>query len=252
MFRIYHPNAPRFHYRGIILKFRGEFILCMNFLSHFYFDRHSNDSLRITGTVLPDLVRNTAKEWNLRPEKSHELFKSAAHRSLLGGWQKHLEVDRYFHNSLFFREHSRQLRLAIGPALQHTQVRPFFVAHIGLELLLDGLLLSENELQAEDLYVHLEAAEWEAIESFLQLCGIKDTARFQQYFKSFLKNRYLSSYQDAGQVAYALSRICLRVWPEPLGSSETDQLTQILTAYLRKLKPSYRQIYREIENNVSN
>src|SRR5690606_7759765 len=102
----------------------------MNFLSHFYFDRHSNDPHRITGIVLPDLVRNSSKDWKIRPEKNHQIYKLASHRSILGGWQKHIEVDRYFHNSEFFKYHSGELRQALSPILEKSAVRPFFLAHI--------------------------------------------------------------------------------------------------------------------------
>jgi hypothetical protein len=41
----------------------------MNFLSHFYFDRHSEDPHLVLGAVLPDLVKNARKDWNLHPER---------------------------------------------------------------------------------------------------------------------------------------------------------------------------------------
>jgi hypothetical protein len=46
----------------------------MNFLSHFYFDRHCDDPHLVLGAVLPDLVKNARKDWNLQPERKAEEF----------------------------------------------------------------------------------------------------------------------------------------------------------------------------------
>jgi hypothetical protein len=47
----------------------------MNFLSHYYFDRADKDANVVMGTVLPDLIKNAAKEANLYPQKNEFLFK---------------------------------------------------------------------------------------------------------------------------------------------------------------------------------
>ncbi len=80
----------------------------MNFLSHYYFDRDDTNCYHILGIVLPDLLKNADKTIVLHPEKMHH--PNDAVNSIVTGWNKHLEVDRYFHSSDFFIEHSHELK----------------------------------------------------------------------------------------------------------------------------------------------
>ncbi|MGB4775981.1 MAG: hypothetical protein WBP45_12460, partial [Daejeonella sp.] len=112
----------------------------MNFLSHFYFDRNTQDPNLVLGTVLPDLIKNARKDWNLYPQKREDRFiHSQEMTSLLTGWKRHLQVDCCFHSSKFFAEHTRAIRLLIAPVLEDSVVRPSFFAHIALELMLDSI-----------------------------------------------------------------------------------------------------------------
>src|SRR6202012_464096 len=99
----------------------------MNFLSHYYFDRNVTNCYHILGTVLPDLLKNADKTLVLHPEKmSHP---DASVNAIKKGWNKHLEVDRYFHSSDFFLHHSHQLKKQLLPAVVGSPVKPFFLGH---------------------------------------------------------------------------------------------------------------------------
>ena len=92
----------------------------MNFLSHFYFNRDTVNPELVLGCVLPDLVKNANKTWNIHPEKKVHLFnESQKLQSILTGWQRHLNVDRYFHSSDFFMEHTKAIRTAVVPILEN-------------------------------------------------------------------------------------------------------------------------------------
>ena len=108
----------------------------MNFLSHFYFDRNNRDPNFVMGSILPDLVKNTRKDWNFHPQKDANLYSSPELASLLKGWKRHLEIDKHFHSSAFFSAHTLAIRTAIGPVLENSPIRPSFIAHIALELML--------------------------------------------------------------------------------------------------------------------
>lgn len=96
----------------------------MNFLSHFYFDRDTNNHYLVLGIVLPDLLKNADKTIVIHPEKLHHTdFKV---NSIIQGWKKHLEVDRYFHSSGFFLTHSHQLKKQLLPVIEGSPVKPFF------------------------------------------------------------------------------------------------------------------------------
>ena len=222
----------------------------MNFLSHFYFDRHSEDPHLVLGAVLPDLVKNARKDWNLHPEKNPELSGSSIENSILKGWKRHLTIDRHFHNSSFFAKHTSEIKKAIAPALKNSVVRPSFLAHISLELMLDSTLLTENHIQTEDFYSHLHQSDRIALNRFLERNKMDDTAHFFKFFDRFMESNYLNSYREARHIMYALNRICMRVWKDPLTENEILELTGILTGYHQNLLGNYMEIFEDIDKKL--
>ncbi|MEJ7692935.1 hypothetical protein [Daejeonella sp.] len=220
----------------------------MNFLSHFYFDRHTSDPNLVLGTVLPDLVKNARKDWNMHPQKKEILFTRAPERAILKGWKRHLAVDRYFHNSGFFLKHTNAIRTAIAPALLHSQVRPSFLAHIALEVMLDSLLLTECVIDADHLYANLRRADRSALANFLDLNKIDDTEYFFKFFDKFLEVSYLHTYRETHNIMYALNRICMRIWPEPMNDTQLLQVSAILLGYHEELQKCYMEIFDEIDS----
>lgn len=222
----------------------------MNFLSHFYFDRNSRDPHLVLGTVLPDLVKNARKDWKFHPEKKTDLFTGSCESSILAGWKRHLAVDRHFHNSAFFNEHTNAIRTAIAPILQNSPVRPSFLAHISLELMLDSILLNEEIIDAEDLYSHLRQSDKLALNRFLELNMMDDTNHFFKFFDQFIEDNYLNSYRETHHIMYALEKICMRIWDNPLNETQILQLSAILLGYNEHLSKDYMKIFEDIEQGL--
>ena len=201
----------------------------------------------VLGSVLPDLVKNARKDWNLHPEKKEELFTGLVEKSILKGWKRHLAVDKHFHNSGFFIKHTNAIRTRIAPVLIHSPVRPSFLAHIALEIMLDSILLTDNIIECDHLYTNLEQADRQALTHFLDLNMLDDTSHFFKFFDNFLELKYLNSYREAHNIMYPLNRICMRVWPDPLNDTQILQLSAILIPYHEELQRCYMEIFEEIE-----
>jgi hypothetical protein len=99
----------------------------MNFLSHFYFDNSHKDSYHILGVLLPDLIKNADKKWIIHPEKNQHSYIKPQHLALFSGYQKHLAVDRIFHNSAFFKHYQHQFKADLKHALGNSNVKLFFL-----------------------------------------------------------------------------------------------------------------------------
>jgi hypothetical protein len=223
----------------------------MNFLSHFYFDKHSGNPDLILGTVLPDLIKNANKAWIMHPEKKKELFQQNEKLlSLLNGWNKHILVDKFFHASDFFYEHTKIIRLAIVPLLEGSPVRPSFLSHIALELMLDSLLITEGIISTDDFYTHLQNADRNALTEFLKLNGLEDTPQFSKFLDKFIESAYLKSYSDPHHIIYALNRICMRLWDDPLNKIQQTALTEVLANYQENLQQSFMDIFNSIGNRL--
>eukprot|EP01133_Synstelium_polycarpum_P016468 gene16468-19583_t len=223
----------------------------MNFLSHYYFERENPDSHMVIGVVLPDFIKNAHKDWNLNPQKQEALFLTdPVHWSILTGWKRHLEVDRLFHNSDFFIGQTASLKQLILPVLHSGPVKPFFLAHIALELLLDHLLSLDTSISIQKFYEQLGQANDAQLQSFLQLAGIRDLELFLRFLNNFISSRYLLSYQKIENITYALNRICMRLWTDPLSKEQLDELTTSLILFTAGIKDNYKTIFEEIEQKL--
>ncbi|MBB2144141.1 hypothetical protein GM921_01475 [Pedobacter sp. LMG 31464] len=223
----------------------------MNFLSHFYFERKNQDENMVIGTVLPDLVKNAHKDWNFYPQKKEELFTDDNQlNSLLKGWKRHLEVDLLFHSSDFFNAETAKLKKLLIPILQDSPVRPSFLAHIGVELVLDHLLVEDNIININSFYDHLNKVDDEFLNTFLKKCGCDDTDKFFGFLNSFRSSRYLLSYQKLENISYALQRICMRLWPHPLNETTVGLLNEQLVIYKTSIEKDYISIFNEIESKL--
>ncbi|HXI01415.1 MAG TPA: hypothetical protein VNI52_14190 [Sphingobacteriaceae bacterium] len=219
----------------------------MNFLSHFYFDRNCKDPDFVMGSVLPDLVKNTRKDWHFHPEKDQLSYSTPKLKSLLSGWKRHLEVDKHFHSSRFFSTHTSAIRTAIAPVLTNSPVRPSFVAHIALELMLDSLLLAESKIDVNKFYASISLSDRASLYDFLTLNKADDPVLFFNFLDEFIQTRYLHSYREAQNIMYAINRICLRIWPEPMSETQKLQLNAILPDYQHKLENIFMDIFTEID-----
>lgn len=221
----------------------------MNFLSHYYFERDNTDENIVIGVILPDLIKNAQKEINLYPGKEKHLFlKDPIQQSLLKGWERHLEVDRIFHNSNFFKVQTAALKQLILPACENSPVKPFFLAHIGIELVLDHILTVKGTVNINTFYEQLIKSDKKAIAAFLNNCGVTDTSIFLKFLDNFITSRYLFSYQKIENISYALNRICMRIWPHPFTEAQTELLHEKLIIYRDEVEPEYLDIFKRIES----
>jgi acyl carrier protein phosphodiesterase len=224
----------------------------MNFLSHYYFDRKSSNPYEVLGMVLPDLIKNADKSYNIYPEKNEHIFLGNKHHSaLLNGWKRHLQVDKIFHNSPFFFHHQHQIKLLIKNAISDSPVKPFFLGHISLELLLDNLLISEGLIDVENFYKLINEVDEKILKQFISLNGIADTDKFFKFFAMFKNEKYLFSYTNLDKITYALERICMRLWKNPFTKEQADSLTKSLILYKTKLSEEFLTIFELIDSRLN-
>lgn len=224
----------------------------MNFLSHYYFDRANTNAYEVLGMAMPDLIRNANKNWNLHPEKNEILFHNNPNqKSILKGWNKHLKVDKLFHNSDFFHTHQHQIKLLIRESIFGSPVKPFFLGHISLELILDSLLITELIIDPNNFYQYLDEVRINEVTTFLTLNKIDDQTLFLKFFESFKKEKYLFSYAEPEKITYALKRICMRLWKNPFTLQQEILLTERLINYKNSLRENFIIIFDQIDAELN-
>lgn len=223
----------------------------MNFLSHYYFTQDEPNPYYTLGSLLPDLFRNHRANWKFNPEKQPELFAGDDDlEHLLRGWSLHLEVDHLFHDAALFKQESSILRKDLVRVFQQLPKRPFFLAHIGYELLLDSLLIRHRLVDTHKFYATLAACQTEVIERFLNKLGMYHNERFYDFLDDFISSRYLESYAKTESIVYALDRIGRRVWIEPFSEEETRQTVLLLQENLERLEADFFDIFDELLLNL--
>jgi hypothetical protein len=180
----------------------------------------------------------------IHPEKL--VHTNPAVNSIIKGWNRHLDIDRYFHSSDFFLTHSHNLKMMLVPAIKGSPVKPFFLGHVALELILDNLLLTTGKMTADSFYDHLEGCEEAVVNEFLNFAGLKDTATFFDFFKNFKTSRYLFTYSETKEIAYALRRICMRIWTEPFSPENEIAVNEVVIAYRESLRQNFIPVFDEI------
>lgn len=219
----------------------------MNFLSHYYFERYTHNPELVLGSILPDLVKNADKDINVLAHKYETKFgNNPKLNSIYRGWTRHMETDRLFHNAAFFYEKTHELKILLAPTVETTAIRPSFLSHITLELLLDHLLLENGLVNEDDFYDYLAAADRDTIDRFLKLCDVSDTTFFFTYFDSFMRVRYVGSYRQFHQITSALINICRRLWEVELTTGQQQQLTAIIMDYAKELNGDFNHVFEEI------
>ncbi len=224
----------------------------MNFLSHYYFERFSPHPERVLGGLLPDFLKNVNKQYNFQPQRLEEAFYSSAGTTyILEGWYRHLEVDKLFHGSAFFLQHCHILRKALVPILADLPIRPSFMAHIAVELLLDHLLIREGWINPLRLYEQLEAVSPAALQRALGILGTVDIPSFMKFYERFLSSRYVLQYVAMDSVAYALFQICKRVWTFEFTDAHLKMLSEVLQVYVDAHKAEFLEIYPQLQAKMS-
>lgn len=226
--------------------------ITMNFLSHFYFDKDSMDDYLVLGTVLPDLVKNAQIAGHLHPLKSKNLFQADPfQQAILAGWERHIAADNIFHSSEFFKSQTALLKQLVLPVLTDSPVKPFFLAHIGLELVLDHLLTINGVINTNKFYDQLSNTDKKVISDFLENCMVSDTGPFFRFFDRFISSRYLLSYAKIENIAYALNGICMRLWNKPFNDRQLEILTEQLLTFKENIGKDYLEIFDEMEFHLN-
>src|SRR5690606_6929586 len=116
----------------------------------------------------------------------------------------HVQVDALFDKSPPFNLHSSGLRIEVIEIFVTLPIRPFFVAHVGYELMLDSLLIRNNLIQTKQFYDNLSDCDTVIVDAFMNKLGVTETNNFHAFLTNFIDTRYLESYRNTENIVYAL------------------------------------------------
>jgi hypothetical protein len=132
--------------------------------------------------------------------------------ALARGVQRHHADDAWFHSTPAFAELSWQfaarLREVLGP---DEGLRPSFLGHILVEILLDASLIARHGDRLEQYYEAVDAIDPVVIEAAVNRMAQKTAVRLAGFLPLFVRERFLSDYSDDGKLCYRLNQVMRRV-----------------------------------------
>ncbi len=203
----------------------------MNFLSHFHFDRNLDINYNL-GLVFPDLYKNFINKKLLIDSNNKNNFWL--------GCAQHIERDRKFHNSIFFKNLSDFTSNHLDKKVNYE--RKWFLNHILLEIVLDRYLMDKYPNLCENFYDNLNKINLPEIINLLSTTNSFDTEVFEKKYSHFVKVHYIFSYKDNNKISYALQRIFEKVG---INSKSILMNEKIIIEFIPKL---LEEIDKEIKN----
>lgn len=189
----------------------------MNYFAHGY--RYVDDPYYLAGTAVPDWLSVVDRRVRVRPREAEA---AAAHADpilarVARGVTRHHADDARFHTTAAFAELSLRFTVEIRDRLPPDDgLRPSFLGHILVELLLDSVLINERPGLLEAYYRSLHEVEGGVVEAAVNRLAARRTDRLGFFIPVFTRERFLCDYADDAKLHRRLNQVLRRVGLEPL------------------------------------
>lgn len=223
----------------------------MNFLSHFYCDRHTESSMFVLGIVTPDLLSIFNPGLRIKAaqvQHFHQEIPGAG--DFVKGLHRHFEVDRLFHSSPRFAEETHYLSHLLESSFPDREIhRKFFIAHILLELQLDQVLVRRYDTIVKEFYSHFENIRpFAEARRVTELVSGHSLPHYESFLEKFLHNRYLTHYREHDHIIFVLGRLLRRVKIDDTRFLASPEFERLMDSYHARLEKSYTGFFDDLRS----
>jgi hypothetical protein len=196
----------------------------VNYLAHGH--RFLDRPYFLAGTALPDWLNVVNRRVRVRARRVSPFRESADHAEaeLAAGILRHHHDDAWFHRTRAFVElsahFSTRLRDLLAPA---TDMRPSFVGHVLVELLLDWVLTESQPESLPGYYTALGQVDPDRVAAVVGGMTGSDVGPLAAFIRRFLEVRFLYDYREDGKLLVRLNQVMVRV-----GLPRLPEETQVL------------------------
>ena len=173
----------------------------------------------LAGTGVPDWLTVADRAVRLRTKHVTLFFddQDVCLASVAGGVARHLRDDARFHASRAFAETSLAMTVMVRDVLgDKTGLRPAFLGHLLVEVLLDAALIADNPDRLTEYYRVLGEVAPERIEAAVNRMAPRPTQRLALFIELFLRERILWNYLEDDKLWMRLNQVMRRVKQNPL------------------------------------
>jgi len=203
----------------------------MNYLAHGY--RFLDRPYYVAGTAIPDWMNVVDRRIRARRKHAEALLAddNPIVAELAAGLMQHHHDDDWFHRTRAFSELSLQFAVILRDELPDDEgLRPSFLGHILVELLLDDCLAQDSPNLLDDYYSALGSTDASQIATFVQLATGKNPGLMSHFIERFLEVRFLYDYADNGKLLFRLNQVMGRVGLATIPDAMLDLLPNLRSA----------------------
>jgi hypothetical protein len=173
-----------------------------------------DDPWFLAGTAIPDWLNVSDRGARVRPKHAEPLRADADPRvaALVGGIAQHHADDAWFHTTAAFADLSWRFAARLRDVLGADEgMRPSFLGHILVEILLDASLIAQEPDRLERYYQAMAAVDPAFVELVVNRISPRPAVRLAAFVPLFVRERFLSDYADDGKLCYRLNQVMRRV-----------------------------------------
>ena len=208
------------------------YICRVHFLSHYSLSPFPDDPLFNLGIVVPDIHRGFCRVYNTSSFKQF-CFDQGQWLSLHRGILEHYRQDHCFHHSPLFTTWVQQFSDLARPIfVPGHNFRLSFLAHIGVEYLLDRQLILQHLSCVDSFYKSLTDIEWRPVQTYFDCLGFSSSGfLIRARVEWFLDNRFLYYFGALEKMTEGV----FRIYSQSTGYSPDDVLKKKLFTVFAKM-----------------
>jgi hypothetical protein len=201
------------------------------------------------GVALPDLLSAYDRQLRFHQSRVQKQLAVSQNIPLWLGVKNHLITDAFFHKSEFFKKSYQEIRpILIRTLPPELNVRPFFLGHIAVELLLDHWLLKNNPSLAGQFYATLQPIDLGRTRTELESFFAIKIDRFDYFMNKFMTLRFVESYSDLKNLIGAMNRMLMRTRQEPITDHNQVLFHNALQASLETVEFHFPSLIHEFKS----
>jgi hypothetical protein len=208
----------------------------MNYFAH---GRHFvHEPWMLAGTALPDWLSMCDRRVRVRSKHAAAFVASGNPRlaALARGVLQHHHDDDWFHSTRAFTELSWHFTARIREVLRPDDgLRPSFLGHILVELLLDAELIAADPSRLDEYYAAVERIDPVELQDLVNQLAPRTTDKLAAALPRFLAARFLADYGDDARLLWRLNGVMRRVGLPELPESLAALFPEARTMVARRL-----------------
>ncbi len=184
----------------------------MNYFAHGY--AFVDDPWFLAGTAVPDWLNVSDRGVRVRPRQTGPWLEDADPQvaALARGIARHHSDDGWFHSTAIFAELSWRFTARLRDVLAPDEgMRPSFLGHILVEILLDATLIARDPDRLERYYAALAIIDPAVLEATVNRMAARPAVRLAGMIPLFARERFLWDYADDAKLCFRLNQVMRRV-----------------------------------------